>query len=299
MTVSLKDKVLAKTRVRPGGKANLDRRDPGETFGWEKKSAKAETAKLLERLAELQTRLAAEDSQALLVVIQAMDAAGKDGVVRSLIGALNPAGTRVAGFKAPVGRETKMDYLWRVHAVCPAKGEIGFFNRSHYEDVLVVRVKNFVPKARWSKRYAQIRNFEQMLADEGTRIVKIHLQISPEEQAERFQDRIDDPTEQWKFRIGDLDDRALWDDYMAAYEEAIGRTSTAAAPWFVIPADRKWVRDLVVARLLVATLEDMDPQFPPPDPALVGLRVTPLAENEEDDENADDDDDEQETPAAA
>jgi PPK2 family polyphosphate:nucleotide phosphotransferase len=267
------DDVLKKVLVKPGDAAGLAKRSPTEDFGWDKESAKAETAKLLAKVDALQTRLAAEKSRGLLFVIQAMDAAGKDGVIRSMHAGLNPAGVHVSSFKAPAGRETGMDFLWRIHDVCPAKGEIGIFNRSHYEDVLVVRVKNFVPRTVWSKRYDHIRNFEKLLAGEGTRIVKIHLQISKEEQRLRLQDRIDDPNEQWKFRLGDLDDRKLWPQFMRAYEDAITETSTTYAPWYVVPADRKWVRNLVVARLLVATLEDMNPKFPPPDESLAGLKV--------------------------
>ncbi len=267
------DDVLKKVLVEPGDKAGLAKRSPTEDFGWDKESAKAETIKLLAKVDALQTRLAAERSRGLLFVIQAMDAAGKDGTIRSMHAGLNPAGVHVHGFKAPAGRETGMDFLWRIHEVCPARGEIGIFNRSHYEDVLVVRVKNFVPRSVWSKRYEHIRNFEKLLAAEGTRIVKVHLQISKEEQRLRLQDRIDDPTEQWKFRLGDLDDRKLWPQFMRAYEDAITETSTAYAPWYIVPGDRKWVRNLVVARLLVATLEDMNPQFPPPDESLKGLQV--------------------------
>ena len=265
--------VLKKVLVKPGDKAGLAQRSPTEDFGWDKESAKAETAKLIDKLSALQMRLAAEASRGLLVVLQAMDASGKDGTVRSLSAGLNPAGVTVTSFKVPAGRETEMDYLWRVHNCCPGKGEIGIFNRSHYEDVLVVRVKNFVPRSRWSKRYEHIRNFEKLLADEGTRIVKIHLQISKEEQGLRLQDRIDDPAERWKFRLGDLDDRKLWPQFQRAYEDAISETSTKAAPWYVVPADRKWVRNLVVARLLVATLEEMNPQLPPSEEGVDGLKV--------------------------
>ncbi len=259
--------------VKPGSKLSLKRRPTDATLGWDKVEAQEELAEVLGRLAELQTRLFAEGGQALLVVLQAMDAAGKDGTIRSILTGLNPAGVRVTSFGVPAGRETEQDYLWRVHAACPRKGEIGVFNRSHYEDVLVVRVKGFVPEDRWRRRYAHLRDFEQLLADEGTRIVKFFLHISPEEQAKRMQDRIDDPTEQWKFRLGDLDDRKLWPDYLAAYEEAMTETSAAHAPWYVIPADRKWVRNLAIARILLATLRDMDPKLPDPEPGLAGLRV--------------------------
>lgn len=259
--------------VEPGKRAGLSRRKPDETFGWEKERAQADLAEEIAELAALQTRLYAEGSQALLVVLQAMDAAGKDGVIRSIFTGLNPAGVRVTSFKVPAGRETEQDYLWRVHANCPARGEIGVFNRSHYEDVLVVRVKGFVPEARWKRRYRHIAEFERLLADEGTRIVKLFLHVSEDEQRARLQDRVDDPEERWKFRAGDLDDRALWKQYHEAYEDAIEATSTADAPWFVIPADHKWVRNLAVARVLRHALEDLDPQLPPPEAGIEGITV--------------------------
>ena len=221
----------------------------------------------------LQNRLFAEGGQSLLVVLQAMDAAGKDGTIRSIFTGLNPAGVRVTSFKVPAGREAEQDYLWRVHANCPGKGEIGVFNRSHYEDVLVVRVKGFVPEDRWKLRYRHIREFERLLADEGTRIVKLYLHVSKDEQRARLQDRIDDPEERWKFRVGDLDDRKLWGSYMEAYEDAMAETSERHAPWYVVPADHKWVRNLAVARLLRTTLEEMDPRLPAPEAGIDGLKV--------------------------
>jgi PPK2 family polyphosphate:nucleotide phosphotransferase len=265
----VRDELIVPTGKRPG----LAKRATDETFGWDKDEAKAELVEELQRLSILQNRLYAEGRQSLLVVLQAMDAAGKDGVIRSIFTGLNPAGVRVTSFKVPAGREAEQDYLWRVHAACPAKGEIGVFNRSHYEDVLVVRVKQFVPEARWKRRYRHIEEFERLLVDEGSHIVKLFLHISEDEQRARLQDRIDDPEERWKFRSGDLDDRALWGEYLAAYEDAMQKTSTADAPWFVIPADHKWVRNLAVARLLRATLEEMDPQLPPPEDGIEGLVV--------------------------
>lgn len=259
--------------VKPGSKVNLAKRPPDATLGWEKETAQAELAEVMDELAGLQARLFAEGRQALLVVLQAMDAAGKDGTIRTIFTGLNPAGVHVTSFGVPAGRETEQDYLWRVHAAAPRAGQIGVFNRSHYEDVLVVRVKEFVAEERWRRRYGHIRDFERLLTDEGTRIVKFFLHISPDEQARRMQDRIDDPTEQWKFRLGDLDDRKLWPQFRRAYEDAMAETSAPHAPWYVIPADRKWVRNLAVAKVLLEVLRDMDPQLPPPEPGLEGLRV--------------------------
>jgi PPK2 family polyphosphate:nucleotide phosphotransferase len=239
----------------------------------DKEAGLAKLAKLHPRLTDLQNKLWAEHGRSLLVVIQAMDAGGKDGVIRTLAPAVNPAGVRVAAFKAPSPIELDHDFLWRLHDQVPRKGEITIFNRSHYEDVVVVRVKGLVEEARWKKRFDHIRNFEQMLIDEGTDVVKVFLNISKEEQRLRQQDRIDDPDEQWKFRKGDLDDRARWDDFIAAYDDAISKTSTKAAPWYVIPADRKWVRDVAIATILVHHLEKMDPKFPPAEPGIAGLKV--------------------------
>jgi PPK2 family polyphosphate:nucleotide phosphotransferase len=264
----------SKLRVEPGSRLHLDRRDTRDKLGYEGKKASAERLQhLTARLGELQSRLAAEATRSLLVVLQAMDAGGKDGTIRQVFTGVNPQGVRVVSFKAPAGREASMDYLWRVHAQCPARGEIGIFNRSHYEDVVVVRVRGLVPEKRWRRRYRHIREFERMLTDEGTRIVKVFLHVSPDEQRERLQQRIEDPLKAWKFRAGDLDDRRRWSDFMAAYEDAISETSTAWAPWYVVPADRNWVRNLAVSELLVATLQDMDPQLPALDPAAAGLRI--------------------------
>ncbi len=244
------------------------------TFGWEKEAAKLELGTEKEALAELQKRLYAERQRAVLVVLQAMDAAGKDGVIRSVMTGINPAGVSVRSFGVPTEEEAEHDYLWRLHQACPRRGVIGVFNRSHYEDVLVVRVKRLVPPARWRPRFDHIRDFERQLGDEGTTIVKLFLHISFEEQRQRLQDRIDSPDERWKFRRGDLEDRALWPKYMQAYREALERTSTRAAPWYVVPADRKWVRNLAVARILRRTLERLDPRYPEPEDDLTGLVVT-------------------------
>jgi PPK2 family polyphosphate:nucleotide phosphotransferase len=206
-------------------------------------------------------------------VLQAMDAGGKGGVVRSVMSNLNPAGVEVTGFGKPTEEELAHDFLWRVHANTPARGRIGIFDRSHYEDVLVVRVRELVPEKVWRRRYDHIVNFEELLTDEGTDVVKFFLNISSEEQRERLQDRVDDPDEQWKFRLGDLDDRALWDDYMAAFQDALRKTSTDAAPWYAVPGDRKWVRNLVVAHALRRVLESIDPEYPPAEEDVDGLVI--------------------------
>lgn len=266
--------VIDKLLVKPGKPANLAKRDPADKLGFGGKTqARAELAKLIPKLTDLQGRLAAEGKRGVLLVLQAMDAGGKDGTIRALAPGLNPLGVNVVPFKAPSSVELAHDYLWRVHANVPGKGQITIFNRSHYEDVLVVRVHALVPEERWRPRYHHIREFERVLHDEGTTVVKVMLHISKEEQRLRFQERIDDPAKRWKFRAGDLDDRAKWDDFQAAYDEALTETSTDWAPWYVVPADRNWVRDLAVARLLVHHLERLKPQYPQPDPATLNVKV--------------------------
>lgn len=260
-------------RCRAGTTLDLAKHDPAASFGWDKQQAQAEFTKLMEEVAGLQERLFADQRRALLVVLQAMDAGGKDGVIRTVFQLLNPAGVDVNPFGVPTEEELAHDYLWRIHAHTPGKGTIGVFNRSHYEDVLVVRVKGLAPEQVWRKRYRHIREFERLLDDEGTTIVKLFLNISKEEQRARMQDRIDDPAERWKFRKGDLADRALWDDYQRAFQEALRETSTAAAPWYVVPADHKWVRNLVVAKVLRHHLRQIDPQFPPAEEGVEGLVV--------------------------
>ncbi|MEZ5102319.1 MAG: polyphosphate kinase 2 family protein [Thermoleophilia bacterium] len=265
--------LIQTVRVAAGKPAGLAKRDPHDDLGLAKDEAEQRVADAIAELAPLQNRLWAESTRAVLVVLQGMDAAGKDGTIRRIFTGLNPQGCRVASFKAPTPTELDHDYLWRVHAVCPARGEIGIFNRSHYEDVAVVRVHELVPEATWRRRFRHIREFERTLAEEGTAIVKIFLHISKEEQRERLQARLDDPEKRWKFRLGDLDDRKRWDDYQAAYEEAISETSTEWAPWHVVPADRKWVRDVVVSHLLVDTLKGLDPRLPEPAEDLTGVVV--------------------------
>lgn len=260
--------------MRVDGTLDLGGHDPGESFGWDKEVAKAQLGEEMATVAELQTLLFAEGQRSVLVVLQAMDAGGKDGVLREVLVGLNPAGVRVTSFGVPTEEELGHDFLWRIHRHTPADGMIGVFNRSHYEDVLVVRVKELAPPGVWRRRYGQIRHFEQTLVDEGTTTVKLYLNISNEEQRKRLQDRVDSPDERWKFRVGDLDDRKLWPDYMKAFRDALVRTSTPAAPWYVVPADRKWVRNLAVARILRHTLATLDPQVPPPDDGIDGLIVT-------------------------
>lgn len=258
---------------RAGRSFSLDDHDPRETFGWDKESAKARLVTEVAAVAELQKLLFAEGKRALLVVLQAMDAAGKDGVLRTVLTGLNPAGIRVTSFGVPSEEDLGHDFLWRVHRNTPAKGQIGVFNRSHYEDVLVVRVKELAAKKVWQKRFGHIGAFERALVDEGTSVVKLYLNLSNEKQRERLQDRVDSPDEQWKFRSGDLEDRKLWPAYMKAYTEAIRRTDADHAPWYVVPADRKWVRNLVVARILRHELETIDPKFPPAEPGIAGTIV--------------------------
>jgi PPK2 family polyphosphate:nucleotide phosphotransferase len=259
--------------MRVDGKLDLDDHDPGETFGWDKDAATEELEEEVAKLSELQMLLFAEGSRSVLVVLQAMDAGGKDGVLRDVFTGMNPAGVTVTSFGVPTDNEAAHDYLWRVHQHTPADGEVGVFNRSHYEDVLVVRVKDLAPPSVWRKRYTQIRNWEQMLVDEGTTIVKLYLNISNEEQRERLQDRVDSTDERWKFRLGDLEDRKLWPEYMKAFHDALVRTSTPSAPWYVVPADRKWVRNLAVAKILRHTMAQLDPQVPPPEEGVEGVKV--------------------------
>jgi PPK2 family polyphosphate:nucleotide phosphotransferase len=249
-------------RIQPGSRANLGRRDPGATFGFDKPTAQAATARELVRLSDLQDRLWAEAKQAVLVVLQGIDSAGKDGVIKKVMTAFNPQGCPVTSFKVPSVDEFAHDYLWRVHRQAPRKGEVGIFNRSHYEEVLIVRVHGLVPKRVWSRRYAQINDFERMLAETGTTVVKFFLSIDKDEQRERFQARYDDPTKRWKFSMSDLDERKLWDDYQAAFEDAVTKTSTDWAPWYVVPANHKWFRDLAVSTILADTIAGLRPTYP-------------------------------------
>jgi PPK2 family polyphosphate:nucleotide phosphotransferase len=261
--------------VEPGKKIKLADIDPQDTgkFKGGKEDGLKEIAKLNEKLQELQELLYAEGKHKVLVVLQAMDTGGKDGAIRRVFDGVNPQGVKVASFKVPTPEEMAHDYLWRVHKVTPANGELVIFNRSHYEDVLVVRVHNYVPKEVWSKRYEQINAFEKLLAENGTTILKFFLHISKDEQKERLQARLDDPSKHWKFSVGDLAERKLWDDYQAAYEDALNKTSTEHAPWVVVPADRKWYRDLVISKVLVETLEGLNMKFPKPKDDLSGVVI--------------------------
>jgi PPK2 family polyphosphate:nucleotide phosphotransferase len=266
--------LLQQLRVEPGSAPRLDKRDPDVRIGAPSKQEGLERLReQVERLGALQVKLAAEATRAVLVVLQGMDASGKDGTIRHVFTGVNPQGCRVVSFDVPTKNELAHDYLWRVHAHCPARGEIAIFNRSHYEDVVAVRVRGLVPKRVWKRRYEHIRGFERMLTDEGTTVLKIFLQVSRDEQGRRLQERLDDPEKRWKFRAGDLDDRKLWDGYMAAYEDAIRETSTEWAPWFVVPADHNWVRNLAVGEILVDALDRLRLQLPKPDPGLDGVEV--------------------------
>ncbi len=263
-------------RVAPGATVDLAAHDPGDTSGFVggKKAGRKHLEYLRGRLAELQRLLWADDRHRLLVVLQAMDTGGKDGTIRKVFEGVNPQGVRVANFKAPTSRELAHDYLWRIHRHTPGNGEIVVFNRSHYEDVLVVRVLGLAPEETWRKRYDHILDFERLLVDEGTTVVKFYLHIGKDEQARRLRARLDDPTKRWKFNAGDLEHRELWGDYMAAFEEALTRTSTQAAPWYIVPANHKWYRNIVVATTLVDTLERLDLRYPPPEDGLDDLTIT-------------------------
>jgi PPK2 family polyphosphate:nucleotide phosphotransferase len=268
-------KLLADVRVAPGRPAGLASRDPGDRLGFGKKEAGL--ARLTEHIAELsvlQNRVWAEARRSLLLVLQGLDASGKDGTINHVFRGVNPQGCRVHSFKSPAGAELAHDYLWRVHAACPQHGEIGIFNRSHYEDVVTVRVRELAPRHVWKRRPAHIREFERMLTDEGTTLVKVFLNVSHKEQRLRLRERIENPEKAWKFRREDLENSARFDDYIAAYDDVLTETSTEWAPWYVVPADRNWVRNLAVAELLVGALRAIDPQLPPPDPELSDLRIT-------------------------
>ena len=260
-------------RVKPGSKVDLGRFDCAATFGREKGPTADELSQVLARLTDLQARIWAEAKHAVLVVIQGIDAAGKDGTIKVIAGAFNPQGTPVTSFKVPSQLELAHDYLWRVHQRVPAKGEIGIFNRSHYEDVLIVRVHGLVPEERWRARYEQIRNFEQMLTDEGVTIVKFFLAIDRDVQRQRFQDRVDDPTKRWKFSPADLAERSRWDDYSVAFSEMLRETSTSYAPWYLVPANRNWLRNLAVGEILADRLDALNPQYPPAAAGVEGTKV--------------------------
>lgn len=255
---------MEKYLVKPGDRVDLRKRDPADRsyFKGDKEESRTELLKINSRLEELQELLYAEHKHSILIVLQALDSGGKDGTIRHVFDGVNPQGVKVAGFKVPTAEELDHDYLWRVHKHTPAKGEIVIFNRSHYEDILVVRVHNLVSRSIWRRRFKHIRDFEHLLADEGTTILKFFLHIDKDEQKERFQARLDTPHKRWKFRLGDLEERKLWSDYMAAYEEAIAKTSTEWAPWYVIPSNRKWYRNLIISRIVVGALEGLKMSYP-------------------------------------
>jgi PPK2 family polyphosphate:nucleotide phosphotransferase len=260
-------------RVAPGSRVALGAIDAGETAGWNRAAGEAHLAKGVERLADLQDRLWAEARRCVLIVLQGMDASGKDGTIKHVMTAFNPQGCIVTSFKVPTPDELAHDYLWRVHQRTPGAGEVGVFNRSHYEDVLVVRVHELVPRETWAARFDQINAFESLLSAAGTSIVKFMLHIDRDEQRRRFESRLKDPAKRWKFRSGDLVERKLWEAYQTAYEDVLARCSTDAAPWYVIPANQKWFRNLAVAEILGDVMEDLDPRYPPPTEDLSAIRV--------------------------
>jgi PPK2 family polyphosphate:nucleotide phosphotransferase len=250
--------------VKPGSEVDLGLWDPNETNGLDdgKKEARRQSQELVERLSELQKVLYAEGKRRILIAFQAMDTGGKDGTIRGVFQGVNPQGVRVVGFKKPTQDELAHDYLWRVHRHTPGRGQIVVFNRSHYEDVLVVRVHKLVPKKVWEHRFDHINAFERLLADEGTTILKFYLHIDLAEQKKRLQSRLDRPDKHWKFNPADLEERKLWPDYMRAYEDVLGKTSTPWAPWYIIPANRKWYRNLVVTQIIIDHLESLDMKYP-------------------------------------
>ncbi|MBK8783355.1 MAG: polyphosphate kinase 2 family protein [Anaerolineales bacterium] len=261
--------------VKPETKVKLSKWDPNDTgdFKGGKEEGLAKLEKLNGKLETLQELMFAEHKHKVLVVLQAMDTGGKDGTIRRVFDRVNPAGVRVASFKAPTEEELDHDYLWRVHKQVPGKGELVVFNRSHYEDVLVVRVHNYVPPEVWGKRFDQINEFERTLAENGTTILKFYLHIDLDEQKERLQARLDDPTKRWKFRLGDLEERKLWPEYMKAFEDVLSKTSTEYAPWYIIPANRKWFRDLAISSVLVDTLEGLNMKYPESEENLDGVVI--------------------------
>lgn len=256
---------LQKFKVEPGNKVRLKKIDPSFKGGHEShKAAAGEIAHYQEELRRLQDLLYAERRHSLLICLQALDTGGKDGAINHVLGAMNPQGCRVAAFKQPSAEELAHDFLWRAHKAAPARGEVVIFNRSHYEDVLVVRVHSLVPKEIWSRRYDQINDFEKTLVANGTHILKFFLHISKQEQLKRFKERLDDPTKRWKISEADYKERSFWGDYTAAYEDALSRCSTEHAPWFIIPSNHKWFRNLAIARIVVEHLQSLRMKYPKP-----------------------------------
>jgi PPK2 family polyphosphate:nucleotide phosphotransferase len=266
--------VIDAIRVEPGSTPRLAERDPRDDLGLRSKDAAKDLLHgFTERLSMLQGRLFAEGKRSVLLVLQGLDASGKDGVIRTVFTGVNPMGVHVASFRAPTETERVHDYLWRVHAELPPRGDIGVFNRSHYEDVVAVRMHALAPEEVWRRRPGHIRDWERMLVDEGTTVVKVFLNVSKEEQRKRFQERIDDPEKRWKFRRADLDVRERFEEYLSAWNELIHETSTEWAAWHVVPADRNWVKSTAVAALLVDTLERLDPKLPAPEPGVEGMVI--------------------------
>jgi PPK2 family polyphosphate:nucleotide phosphotransferase len=261
-------------RIEPGERVSLAAIDPDETEHYRKKK---DVAKELERqrrrIQGLQARLYAENERGLLIVLQAMDTGGKDGTIKHVFSGVNPQGCRVSSFKTPSAEESNHDFLWRYHKSAPARGRIGIFNRSHYEDVLVVRVKGLVPEEDWRERYGQINAFERNLTLDGITVLKFFLHISKGEQKRRLQSRLDNPDKRWKFSSADIKERAFWDDYQAAFDDALSNCSTEHAPWYVVPANKKWYRNLVIARTIADTLAQIDPQFPPAEEGLEKVEI--------------------------
>lgn len=251
-------------RVAPGDHIHLRDFNPSYKGGYQKHEAENKVEELCAKMNDLQQRLFAERKRSLLIVLQALDAGGKDGVIKHVIGAMNPDGCHVANFKEPTQQELAHDFLWRIEAQTPGKGEVAIFNRSHYEDVLIVRVHDLVPKSVWSQRFDQINDFERRLVQNGTHILKFFLHISKEEQLKRFEERLDDPAKRWKISEADYAEREFWDDYLRAYEEVFERCNSDDAPWFVIPSDHKWFRDLAVSEIIVSCMEGMKFQVPQP-----------------------------------
>jgi len=249
-------------RVRPGARLDINKRDAADTLGWAKADAARKTAGNRQRLSDLHELLWAENRRSLLIILQGMDTSGKDGVIRNVMAGVDPQGCKVTSFKRPSDEEADHGYLWRIVRALPAKGDIGIFNRSHYEDVLIARVRKLAPEKEWRARYDQINTFEKLLTDNGTTVLKFFLHISKEEQRERLQDRLDDPTKNWKFSMQDIEERKLWPAYMDAYEDALSRCSTEHAPWYIIPSDRKWVRNLAISSIIVEAMEKLDMKWP-------------------------------------
>ena len=252
-------------RVEPSKRVDLGDWDPDDTSGFEGSEdlARKESAKIDEALDKLQERLYAEHERKVLIVLQAMDTGGKDGTIRRIFQGMNPSGIRVAHFREPTPEESDHDFLWRVHSQTPGKGELVIFNRSHYESVLVERVHGLVTKDVWERRYKLIKGFESLLVEDGALILKFYLHIDQEEQRKRLQERLEDPNKQWKFSADDISERKLWDEYMRAYAEAIQETSTEQAPWYVIPANHKWFRDILVASVIVKAMDELGLKYPP------------------------------------